>query len=88
MEDVVMAKRHYHVVENTPGYLPDDMDNPCIFTNRKEAVTYARELADELRELGYRVSGRDGDYYGELHANDLGRAIETMECTDDCETVD
>lgn len=75
--------RHYHVTETTPGYLPDS--EPATFTNRKRAVSYAFSLVRELREDDYKVTGRDGDYYGETYAGDLGRAIETIECfEDDC----
>lgn len=76
--------KHYHVVENTPGYLPDS--EPATFTSRRAAVAYAFELVGQLREDGYKVTGRDGDYYAERDASDLGRAIETMECDDECET--
>jgi hypothetical protein len=78
------TRRHYHVIENTPGYLPDS--DPAIFTHRRDAVAYARDLAASLRDDGYRVRGSNGDYYGERDADDLGRAIETLECTDACET--
>jgi hypothetical protein len=73
---------HYHVVENTPGYLPDD-DDPPIFGSAKAAGEYAYELAESLRESGYKVRGnqRDG-YYGERDADDLGRVIEIMPCSD------
>ena len=66
------------VVENTPGYLPDN--DPAQFYALQPAQEYAHDLADELRESGYKVWGnkRDG-YYGELHDNDLGRVIEIME---------
>ena len=79
-----MPKRHYHVVENTPGYMPDS--DPGTFTSRRAAVSYAVSLGRELREQGYTVTGRDGDYYGEQSASDLGRVIETNECHEaECE---
>lgn len=69
--------RRYVVVENTPGYLPDE--EPAEFTNRREAGQYALSLARELKEQGYRVTGnmRDG-YYAERDADDLGRIIEIL----------
>jgi hypothetical protein len=76
---------HYHVIENTPGYMPDDPD-PSVFTSKRDAQAYAQELAESLREDGYHVSGnrRDG-YYGERDANDLGRVIEISDCDEpDC----
>ena len=65
------------VVENTPGYMPDN--DPAQFFALGPAREYAHDLADELREAGYKVVGnkRDG-YYGERHDNDLGRVIEIV----------
>lgn len=70
---------HYHVVENTPGCMPDN--DPACFRSRKAAERYAASLAEELRESGCRVSGsaRNGGYYGELACDDLGRVIEVVE---------
>lgn len=64
------------VVENTPGYMPESI--PAAFTNRQDADRYAAELARELRDEGYSVSGsaRDGGYSAERNADDLGRVIE------------
>lgn len=81
--------RHYHVIENTPGYLPTS-DDPGTFTNRRAAVSYAAELARELREDGYhgRTDFARG-WYGYLarDARDLGRAITIDECREaDCLT--
>lgn len=73
---------HWHVVENTPGYLPDDMDD-STFIRITEARNYAMSLAQELREQGYHVSGnRKYGYYAEKGNNDLGRVIEVLPCTD------
>ena len=78
-----MAK--YHVVENTPGYLPDS--EPACFRSRRAAEAYAASLAHELREDGYHCSGsaRRGDIYCEQDAEDLGRVIEISPCEEDCE---
>jgi hypothetical protein len=89
---VVPARRrigvkHYHVVENTPGYLPES-DEPMTFTSRRAAERYAAELAAELRELGYRTSGsaRSGCISAERDSDDLGRVVEIIDCDDaDCE---
>lgn len=78
-------RQHYHVIENTPGYLPDS--EPATFTNRREANRYAAGLAAELREDGYHVYGsaESGLYSAERSASDLGRAIEVTPCTEsDC----
>lgn len=71
-------KCRYVVVESTPGYTPDT--EPAEFTNRREAGQYALALARELRELGYRVYGsmKEGYYYAERDADDLGRVIEIL----------
>ncbi len=78
-----MAKRKmvYVVVENTPGYLPDS--EPASFVRKQDALDHMRDLAEELREDGYKVRGsmREGGYYGERHSNDLGRVIELSEYT-------
>lgn len=70
-------KCRYVVVENTPGYLPDE--EPAEFTNRREAGQYALSLARELRTQGYQVKGnmRVG-YYAERDADDLGRIIKIL----------
>ena len=72
------AIRGYHVLESTPGYMPDV--EPAHFNSLRAARSYALDLARELREAGYRVSGARGDYYGERSARDLGRIIETVPC--------
>jgi hypothetical protein len=69
--------RHYHVVENTPGYLPES--EPACFRTKGEAENYAQSLADELRDQGYRVSGnKHNGYYAERDRNDLGRVGEIL----------
>lgn len=41
--------QQYVVIENTPGYLPED-DDPGIFEDYADAVAYANELADRCVE--------------------------------------
>jgi hypothetical protein len=74
------------VVENTPGYLPED-DDPGVFDTYAEACAYANQLADELEEDGYtteRFWASEGNYYA-IRAcrdeRDLGRfiAVELVE---------
>lgn len=80
---------HYHVVENTPGYLPDS--DPSTHTSRLNAERDAAELARQLREDGYhtRGSARSGQIYAERDARDLGRVIEVIPCAEsDCAEVD
>jgi hypothetical protein len=70
---------HWHVIENTPGYLPDS--DPATFSSFEEATSYAAELAEQLRDDDYQVDDEgDGNYYAERDARDLGRVIETTEC--------
>lgn len=73
-------RSHYHVIESTPGYLPDS--DPATFTNKRTAIAHAYSLCRELREDGYRMSGSQGNYSGTTDAKmyDLGRVIETFEC--------
>lgn len=71
---------HYHVVENTPGYLPDS--EPACFRTLRGAQDYARQLAQELRDEDYHVFGNASDvgYYEAVRdADDLGRRIEIVE---------
>ncbi|AEJ40878.1 hypothetical protein TPY_2718 [Sulfobacillus acidophilus TPY] len=70
---------HYHVIESTPGYLPDT--EPACFTTLRDAQRYAAELARELRDQGYRVSGTaETGYVAEDPDKmaDLGRVIEVI----------
>jgi len=72
---------HYHVVENTPGYLPDS--DPEMFSSLRSAVAYAAGLARELREDGYHGRTaflRDRSGYLERDSRDLGRSIEILSC--------
>ena len=80
-----MNRRHYHVIENTPGYMPDTEGS--THTNRREAESYAASLARELREDGYKIDGsaRRGYLYAERDNWDLGRVIEINDCLEDCD---
>lgn len=44
-----MSEQQYVVIENTPGYMPDD-DDPFVTDDYDAAVAYANERADELVE--------------------------------------
>ena len=70
---------HYHVVENTPGYLPES--EPSCHSSLREAREAALEMKHQLREEGYHVSGslRAGYFYAVLNHEDLGRVIEIIE---------
>lgn len=74
----------YTVIENTPGYLPDDLD-PARFHTFREAVRYMIELVRD-----YRDSLRDPDgwldrtlgqaYMRDASRNhDLGRSFEVID---------
>lgn len=41
------------VVENTPGYLPEGMDDPAEFATLAEAQEYAAELAENCRDEAF-----------------------------------
>lgn len=66
------------VTENTPGYLPDS--EPAGFKLKSEALRYAADLASDLREAGYRVTGSRGFYnaWDDSKIADLGRVVETV----------
>lgn len=75
-------KWHYHVIENTPGYMPDA--DPAMFTTKRDAQAYAASLARELREDGYHCwgSASSGSISCERNSDDLGRVIEINACDD------
>lgn len=75
-------KQHYHVIENTPGFLPES--EPGTYRTRKDAEADALELIRQLRSEGYRVRGnkRDGYYaYRRDDEYDLGRSIRIVPCS-------
>jgi hypothetical protein len=68
----------YAVVENTPGYMPDV--EPALFSHWRDAVDYATELCDELREAGYAIRQEERTFWkatkSDLYAPDIGRVIQ------------
>lgn len=80
--------RHYHVIENTPGYLPDDTEPPYAYALLSAARDAAQELADRYRDDpdgNYRVTGnkRDGYHVEDRdRTHDLGRVIDVYPCSD------
>jgi hypothetical protein len=85
---VVELEPEYIVVENTPGYLPDDDDLP-VFETYAAAVEYANERADEYEhdpDGNYNVdrsyASRENTYCVVVHdrdrMHDLGRVIEVL----------
>ena len=79
------------VIENTPGYLPDD-DEPFVTDDLSAAIAHAAELADYYREHDdweYDVEGSDDgmSYYVSERDNprDLGRVIEVLPCEPETE---
>lgn len=64
----------YVVIENTPGYLPDD-DDPAVFDDLFSAREYMR---DEVERLCDHIAGGDGDpvvtWYGDDADGDPKRA--------------
>lgn len=90
--------RHFHVTENTPGYLPDS-DDTNRFEDEAEAIAYADTLADELAESiwegnGGTEPGQTGKGTGYIltmdptREHDLGRVIAVDTCYEDCEIPD
>ena len=62
---------HYHVGENTPGYLPDSPVVTCNTLGRASGV--AEELAEGLRGAGYQVRGTcTTGFYGERDGDGPG----------------
>ena len=78
-----MNRTHYHVIENTPGYLPES--EPYVCRKAGDARAYLADLAYSLREDGYkRQSGslRAGYLEFAQGSDDLGRVIEMIPCDD------
>lgn len=77
---------HWHVVENTPGYLADG--EPYATASVESARAYAQDRADRYREDpdgNYRVRGNRRDGYeisDRDREHDLGRVIDIIECDD------
>lgn len=80
------------VIENTPGYMPDD-DDPATFEDRESAVHYLR---DEVERLCEHILEGDGDPHvvwseerdsahvtDSTREHDLGRVFEIHEEEDD-----
>ena len=80
--------QRFIVIENTPGYLPED-DDPFITDDYDEAVAYMNERADSLAEFIAESDGKPeistgwaspNNYaavmvYDLSHKHDLGRYI-------------
>jgi hypothetical protein len=83
------------VIENTPGYLPED-DDPATFDSIEDARVYASDRLSSLLDFivegqmdeeppsGFRVEGSFQDsmsvvVYDNSRIHDLGRVIEIVE---------
>lgn len=74
----------YVVIENTPGYLPED-DDPARFDDYDDAVAYLNERAAEFEEVDdgftveYGIASSDNLaavlVYDDNKTHDLGRVI-------------
>ncbi len=70
------------VIENTPGYLPED-DDPFVTDDYSAAVEYLNSRCEEYEELGHRVEygwASSGNYaaagiFDDSKTHDLGRYI-------------
>lgn len=75
--------RHYHVLMGlTGGYMPN---SNAMFTNRREAESYAASLASEAREAGDTVSGSAKSGYYSIGDSEC---IEINDCYEDCSEDD
>ncbi len=85
----------YVVIENTPGYMPED-DDPATFEDYADAVAYLNERAAEYADDpdgNYRVEfgwASSGNYaavmvWDDDRTHDLGRYIGVELCEDDDE---
>lgn len=76
-----MKERRYTVVENTPGYLPED-DDPFV-GDLAECNDVAKERVESLvDEGGYHVVAHDIGYWRLSNSDsiyDLGRVVEVIE---------
>ncbi len=68
---------HYHVCENTPGYLPDS--DPHIFDSKEEAREFALDSACEMQEQKYRITVESPDRY--ICRGKEGQATRVIEVT-------
>lgn len=77
--------QRFVVIENTPGYLPDD-DDPPTFDEYAEAVSYLNERAAEYEAEGlrieYGIASADNlsacKVWDDSKTHDLGRSIEIL----------
>jgi len=69
----------YLVVESTPGYMPEVLEPP-VFDSKRAAMRHARDLVQELKELGHAHVKRSGlTWRCEQSHRDLGRIVEVVE---------
>lgn len=75
--------RRYVLIENTPGYMPEDNDPPT-FDSYSEAVNHVSHYYKELREEYVVTPIINGQfaYYEEGKDGDLGRIVEIMPILD------
>ena len=81
-------RTHYHVGENTPGYLPEGM--PSTHFAKADASDAAQELANHYRQswgpgVGFHVTGNKHDGYTIEDRDkmyDLVRVIWIQPCND------
>lgn len=84
----IVESQPFTVVENTPGYLPDD-DDPATFHDRRDALRYMiermRQYRDDMRDNGESIVGwinRDageGYLWNEGRPHDIGRAFAVVD---------
>lgn len=88
----------YAVVENTPGYLPEN-DDPPVFDQFQEALNYLIQYRNELHEAEWAWENVEGEeffcleiseivdggfsYFDRRRSNDLGRVVEIVPYEED-----
>lgn len=89
-----MDARNYAVIENTPGYLPEDEDPPtfdCYAEAVRHVADYYKQLCEEVNDDGsrrYDVSPIVNGQFSYVLAGDagiahLGRVVEIIKVEDD-----
>lgn len=77
--------KNYAIIENTPGYLPED-DDPPTFDRYAEAVNFVAKYYNDIQELGFVVTpiiNGQFAYYKNGDDGDLGRVVEIVRVEDE-----
>lgn len=78
--------KNYVVIENTPGYLPEDTE-PAYFDSYAEALRHLVEYNKELRDSSFLgmdhyevqpIINGQFSYFDKTKSHDLGRSVEIV----------